>query len=87
MKDMTPEIRNPSKLFKSLIGQANRFGGWDLIGKGILDLAISLLDLNPPLGGKPDEKTKLAWGLGTDIIIMIIKRSRYSVPGVVDMVR
>ena len=33
-----------------LISQSVRFGGWDLIGGGVIDLAFLLLDTQPPLG-------------------------------------
>jgi hypothetical protein len=52
LRTQTPTIPDLPGLFSLVISQSVRFGGWDLIGGGIVDLAFLLLDTPPQLGGK-----------------------------------
>lgn len=50
--------------------------------QGVQDLAISLLDCQPGLGGKPDLKLSSTWELGTYILTTVVRYSPKTAPSV-----
>ena len=64
---------NIMDLFEGVISQAKRFGGWDLMCKGVMDLALSLLD-TPQGFGRSETKMKM-WNLGTDMLVRVFFHS------------
>ena len=56
-----------------LISQSVRFGGWDLIGGGVIDLAFLLLDTQPPLGKVTPRLTALHH-LGAAILAAAVQK-------------
>jgi len=69
----TPPIPDISGLFSLVISQSKRYGGWDLIGQGLVDLSILMLDTQPPLG-KINNKTRSLYNLASAILAKVIKK-------------
>ena len=57
-------------LFCLVISQSVRFGGWDLIGQGLVNLSFILLDVQPPLG-KMNTKTRNIHSLASNILAKV----------------
>lgn len=47
-----------------LVEKSNLYQGWELISRGVIELAFALLDTKPALGGKPDKKIMATWKIG-----------------------
>ena len=58
-------------LFSLVISQSVRYGGWDLIGQGLVDFGLLLLDVQPALG-KMNTKTRSLHQLGAAILAKVI---------------
>jgi len=72
-RENTPQIPNITDLFCLVISQSVRFGGWDLIGEGLVNLSFILLDVQPPLG-KMNTKTRNIHSLASNILAKVIKK-------------
>lgn len=72
-RTQTPGMPDVAGLFSLLISQSVRFGGWDLIGQGLVDLSLMMLDTQPPLG-KMNSKTRAMHNLGAAILAKVIKK-------------
>ena len=62
-------------LFTALVGQATRYGGWDLAGQGLVTLALALADVQPPLG-KMTWKVRAMHRLAADILATVRQQCR-----------
>ncbi len=65
--------------FKKFVGDTTNHGSWELIGDGLLDLGLALLDANPGLG-KADAKIRSMWQLGQDLLREISRQRMSAVP-------
>ena len=57
-------------LFFLVISQSVRFGGWDLIGQGLVDLSFMLLHVQPAFG-KMNSKTRSLHNLASAILAKV----------------
>jgi len=76
LRTQTPTIPDLPGLFSLVISQSVRFGGWDLIGGGIVDLAFLLLDTPPQLGGKITPRIAAQHRLGKCCVCIRIDQRR-----------
>lgn len=77
---------NVETLTTALIGTSFKFGGWDHIAPGVLDLAMSLLVTSATaVSGRGSLKQRKAWNVGTKIILAIVKSSPSSVEVIMKM--
>ncbi len=74
-----------SKALCSMVQRANLHQGWDLVGGGVTDLAFTLLDVRPSLGGKPDARIKELWSVGRQVLIATFKSCSASIKTVLPM--
>ena len=65
-----PDCQN---LLTEVIKNTCSFGSWELIGDGIVDLALIILDIKAGLGGKPDAKLREMWTLAQNILKTVVK--------------
>ena len=72
-REQTPAIPDLPALFSLVISQSVRFGGWDLIGGGLVDLAFLLLDAQPPLG-KMNPRIAALHHLGASILTSAVEK-------------
>lgn len=66
-------------LTKHLIRQSTKFGGWDHIAQGVLDLAMALLATSSNAVARDSQRLRQAWTVGTTIILSVVKSSPSSV--------
>ena len=69
MRTTLPEMGEVSKAFEGLLDQTTKYGGWDLIGQGCVDVAISLLDFNSPFKIKMNHAV---WSCAKNLLSVII---------------
>ena len=58
-----------AEAFSGLLEQTSKYGGWDLIGQGSVDVALSLLDFNAPF--KP-KMCQAVWGCAKKILSSVV---------------
>ena len=78
-RQTVPNAIEPKALFSQLIKQSTTFGGWDLIGNGLIDVAIGLLDSSCNLVIFKPKVSKITCNLGHDIVKLVIKRRSASI--------
>ena len=71
-----------SSVFCRMVEDAASYLGWDLVGGGLIDLAFTLLDGKPQLGGRPDQRLKAMWKIGksTASLLVILYTYMYLLP-------
>ena len=69
LRSTLPEMGDVPKAFEGLLDQTSKYGGWDLIGQGAVDVAISLLDFNSPFKIK---MSQAVWSCGKKILSAIV---------------
>lgn len=84
-KKATPSTHPTSAMFHRLLDQTSTYGGWELIEKGCLDLALTILDSSPGLG-KPDKKLIALWTLGDEMLCRMIKTFPHTIEVVIKMI-
>ena len=75
----TPDIGD---ILSQVISQSCKTGGWDLIGQGLVDLGLLLLDQNSFL--KHDPKVKAVHNYGSRLLMKVIKKQGESASSVLD---
>ena len=78
-RQTVPTPIEPKALFNQLINQSTTFGGWDLIGDGLINLAIGLLDSSCSMMVFKPNVSKIMAYLGHEIIKLVTKRSSTSI--------
>eukprot|EP00092_Neocalanus_flemingeri_P013422 GFUD01014471.1.p1 GENE.GFUD01014471.1~~GFUD01014471.1.p1 ORF type:complete len:1306 (+),score=525.63 GFUD01014471.1:564-3920(+) len=69
-------------LLSQVIGQSCKAGGWDLIGQGLVDLGLALLDQNTV--AKVDKKLRAVHNLGARLLLKVVKKQADSASSVLD---
>ena len=78
-RQTVPSIIQPKALFTQLINQSTTFGGWDLIGDGLISVAIGLLDSSCNLLVFKPKVSKVIGNLGHDLVKLVIKKRSTSI--------
>ena len=78
-RQTVPNTIEPKALFSHLIKQSTTFGGWDLIGVGLIDVAMCLLDSSCSLSNFKQKASKPTCELGHEIVRLVIKRRSASI--------
>ena len=75
LRDVVPRVGDISSLLSLVISQSKRAGGWDLIGKGMVDLGLCLLDQQPPgLSTRVPFLLRCQHRLGASLLSKVVKR-------------
>ena len=75
LRDVVPRVGDISSLLSLVISQSKRAGGWDLIGQGLVDLGLCLLDQQPPgLSTRVPFLLGCQHRLGASILAKVVKR-------------
>jgi hypothetical protein len=75
LREAVPRLPDVSDLLTQIIGQAGQAGGWDLIGPGLVELGLGLLDQQPG-PGRPAGARRLGslHRLGARILLKVVRR-------------
>ena len=79
-----PEMGDVAEAFSGLLEQTSKYGGWDLIGQGSVDVALSLLDFNAPF--KP-KMCQAVWGCAKKILSSVVALRSEPVREILNQVR
>ena len=75
LRDVVPRVGDISSLLSLVISQSKRAGGWDLIGQGLIDLGLCLLDQQPPgLSTRVPFLLGCQHRLGASLLAKVVKR-------------
>ena len=75
LRDVVPRVGDISSLLSLVISQSKRAGGWDLIGQGMVDLGLCLLDQQPPgLSTRVPFLLRCQHRLGASLLSKVVKR-------------
>jgi len=77
-----PKSPDTGDLLSQVIGQSCKSGGWDLIGQGLVDLGLALLDQGSVI--KVDSKLKAVHNLGSRLLLKVVKKQPISAPAVME---
>ena len=77
-----PKSPDTGDLLSQVIGQSCKAGGWDLIGQGLVDLGLVLLDHGSVL--KVDSKLKAVHNLGARLLLKVVKKQSDSASSVME---
>ncbi len=67
------KIPNCKDLLYGIVSSTCKYGSWELIGDGIVDLALALLDINAGLAGKPEYRLRYLWSMSQIILQWVVK--------------
>jgi len=82
-RTITPKLPDLTVLFSQVISESVKYGGWDLIGQGLVDIALLLLDTRPPLG-KMNTKTRSIHSLGATILCRVVVNHSISAKAIIE---
>jgi Fanconi anemia group I protein len=82
LRSVTRQSANALQLLDEVVEQSTRFAGWELVGQGLVELALGLLDTSAGLG-KPDLRVRAAWQLGSDVLQKVLARASSSLGSIV----
>ena len=72
-RSIVPRSQDVANLLTQVISQSSRAGGWDLIGQGLVDLGLALLDTVPPLG-HINSRVRGLHHLGSRILLKVVQK-------------
>ena len=78
-RQTVPFATDPKILFGHLIEQSTTFGGWDMIGAGLIEVAMCLLDSSCSLSTMKPKVSKISCTLGNEIVKLVNKRRSASI--------
>lgn len=82
-RKQTAQLPDIAKLLEvEVIEKTTRYSSWELIGEGVVDLALALLDASSGLA-KPDSRLRQLWALGTSVLTAAAKNHSSTVPVII----
>ena len=79
LRQTLPNTKDAKVLLCHLIEQRTKFGGWDLIGVGLVEVAMCLFDSSCTIATTKQKVSKMIWRLGQEIVKLVIKRRSASI--------
>lgn len=83
LRDVLPRLGDVSDLLTQIISGTKRGGCWDLVGQGLVDLGLALLDMLPGLGRRSRRLVALH-NLGSRLLLKVVKRQKESARSVLE---
>ena len=75
VREVVPGVTDLPSLLGQVIEESRRSGGWDLVGQGVVDLGLALLDQQPGLG-RCTPRLAAAHRLGASLLLQVVRLHR-----------